>query len=70
MLSMMIVGFSYSQENSNNSSGSSFFSSSSESEKSLLNLEKKENPFLKKLEDKNKKNSECNIFVRKQRNFH
>ena len=56
MLSMMIVGFSYSQENSNNSSGSSFFSSSSESEKSLLNLEKKENPFLKKLEDKNKKN--------------
>ena len=56
MLSMLIVGFSYSQENSNNSSGSSFFSSSSESEKSLLNLEKKENPFLKKLEDKNKKN--------------
>ena len=56
MLSMMIVGFSYSQENSNNSSGSSFFSSSSKSEKSLLNLEKKENPFLKKLEDKNKKN--------------
>jgi len=56
MFSMLIVGFSYSQENSNNSSGSSFFSSSSESKKSLLNLEKKENPFLKKLEDKNKKN--------------
>ena len=56
MFSMLIVGFSYSQENSNNSSGSSFFSSSSESEKSLLNLEKKENPFLKKLKDKNKKN--------------
>ena len=56
MFSMLIVGFSYSQENSSNSSGSSFFSSSSESEKSLLNLEKKENPFLKKLEDKNKKN--------------
>ena len=56
MLSILIVGFSYSQENSNNSSGSSFFSSSSESEKSLLNLEKKENPFLKKLKDKNKKN--------------
>ena len=56
MFSMLIVGFSYSQENSNNSSGSSFFSSSSESEKSLLNLEKKENPFLKKLEDTNKKN--------------
>jgi len=56
MLSVLIVGFSYSQENSNNSSGSSFFSSSSEPEKSLLNLEKKENPFLKKLEDKNKKN--------------
>lgn len=56
MFSMLIVGFSYSQENSNNSSGSSFFSSNSESEKSLLNLEKKENPFLKKLKDKNKKN--------------
>ena len=56
MFSMLIVGFSYSQENSNNSSGSSFFSLSSESEKSLLNLEKKENPFLKKLKDKNKKN--------------
>ena len=56
MLSVLIVGFSYSQENSNNSSGSSFFSSSSEPEKSLLNIEKKENPFLKKLEDKNKKN--------------
>lgn len=56
MFSMLIVGFSYSQENSNNSSGSSFFSSSSESEKSLLNLKKKENPFLKKLKDKNKKN--------------
>ena len=39
MLSMMIVGFSYSQENSNNSSGSSFFSLNSEPEKSLLNLE-------------------------------
>ena len=56
MLSVLIVGFSYSQENSNNSSGSSFFSSSSEPEKSLLNIEKKENLFLKKLEDKNKKN--------------
>ena len=55
MLSMLIVGFSYSQENSNNSSGSSFLSPSSESEKSLLNLEKKDNPFLKKLENKNKK---------------
>ena len=71
MLSMMIVGFSYSQENSNNSSGSSFFSSSSESEKSLLNLEKKENPFLKKLADKNKKNffPDANVKDKKPERF-
>ncbi len=71
MLSMFIVGFSYSQENSNNSSGSSFFSSSSESEKSLLNLEKKENPFLKKLEDRNKKNffPDANIKDKKPERF-
>ena len=56
VLSMLIVGISYSQENSNNSSGSSLFSSSSESKKSLLNIKEKENPFLKKLENKNKKN--------------
>ena len=71
MLSILIVGFSYSQENSNNSSGSSFFSSSSESEKSLLNLEKKENPFLKKLEDKNKKNffPDANVKDKKPERF-
>ena len=71
MLSVLIVGFSYSQENSNNSSGSSFFSSSSEPEKSLLNLEKKENPFLKKLEDKNKKNffPDANVKDKKPERF-
>ena len=71
MLSILIVGFSYSQENSNSSSGSSFFSSSSESEKSLLNLEKKENPFLKKLEDKNKKNffPDANVKDKKPERF-
>ena len=71
MLSILIVGFSYSQENSNNSSGSSFFSSSSESEKSHLNLEKKENPFLKKLEDKNKKNffPDANVKDKKPERF-
>ena len=71
MFSMLIVGFSYSQENSNNSSGSSFFSSSSEPEKSLLNLEKKENPFLKKLEDKNKKNffPDANVKDKKPERF-
>ena len=71
MFSMLIVGFSYSQENSNNSSGSSFFSSSSESEKSLLNLEKKENPFLKKLKDKNKKNffPDANVKEKKPERF-
>ena len=68
---MLIVGFSYSQENSNNSSGSSFFSSSSESEKSLLNFKKKENPFLKKLEDKNKKNffPDANVKDKKPERF-
>jgi hypothetical protein len=71
MLSMLIVRFSYSQENSNNSSGPSFFSSSSKSEKSLLNLEKKENPFLKKLEDKNKKNffPDANVKDKKPERF-
>ena len=55
MLSFLIVGISYSQENSNNSSGLNFSSPNSKSEKSLLNLKKKDNPFLKKLENKNKK---------------
>tara|TARA_B100001109_G_scaffold51257_1_gene41223 strand:- start:95 stop:718 length:624 start_codon:yes stop_codon:yes gene_type:complete len=56
MLSMIFVGYSYSQDNSNNSSGSPFSSPDSKSKNSLLNLKKKENPFLKKLESKNKKN--------------
>ncbi len=51
----MIVGYSYSQENSNNSSELNFLSPNTESENSLLNLKKKDNPFLKKLENKNKK---------------
>ena len=56
MLSIIFVGYSYSQDNSNNSSGSPFSSPDSKSKNSLLNLKKKENPFLKKLENKNKKN--------------
>ena len=55
MISFLIVGFTYSQENSNNSSGLNFSSPNSQSENSLLNLKKKDNPFLKKLENKNKK---------------
>ena len=55
VISFLIVGFTYSQENSNNSSGLNFSSSNSQSENSLLNLKKKDNPFLKKLENKNKK---------------
>ena len=55
MISFLIVGFTYSQENTNNSSGLNFSSSNSQSENSLLNLKKKDNPFLKKLENKNKK---------------
>ena len=71
MLSMLIVGFSYSQENSTNSSGSSFFSSSSESKKSLLNLKKKDNPFLEKLEDRNKKKffQDANVKDKKPERF-
>ena len=56
MFAFLVVGFSYSQENSNNSSGLNFSSPNSKSENSLLNLKKKDNPFLKKLENKNKKN--------------
>ena len=55
MISFLIVGFTYSQENSNNTSGLNFSSSNSQSENSLLNLKKKDNPFLKKFENKNKK---------------
>ena len=55
LLSFLIVGFSYSQESSNNSSELNFLSPNSKSDNSLLNLKKKDNPFLKKLENKNKK---------------
>ena len=48
--------FGYSQDNSSGSSGSPFTPLKPDSEKSLLNLKKKENPYLKKFEDKNKKN--------------
>ena len=71
MLSMIFVGYSYSQDNSNNSSGSPFSSPDSKSKNSLLNLEKKENPFLKKLEDKNKKNffPDANVKEKKPERF-
>jgi hypothetical protein len=55
VISFLIVGFTYSQENTNNSSGLNFSSPNSQSENLLLNLKKKDNPFLKKLENKNKK---------------
>ncbi len=55
MLSFLIVEYAYSQESSNNSSKLNFLSPNTESENSLLNLKKKDNPFLKKLENKNKK---------------
>ena len=55
MLSFLIVEYAYSQESSNNSSELNFLSPNTESENSLLNLKKKDNPFLKKLENKNKK---------------
>ena len=71
MLSFLIVGFSYSQENSNNSSGLNFSSPNSNSENSLLNLKKKDNPFLKKLDNKNKKNffPDANVKEKKPERF-
>tara|TARA_B100000941_G_C28378816_1_gene486184 strand:+ start:126 stop:737 length:612 start_codon:yes stop_codon:yes gene_type:complete len=51
----LIVRYTYSQESSNNLSELNFLSPNTESENSLLNLKKKDNPFLKKLENKNKK---------------
>tara|TARA_B100001057_G_scaffold154331_1_gene154498 strand:- start:315 stop:938 length:624 start_codon:yes stop_codon:yes gene_type:complete len=67
MLSLLINEFSYSQDNSNSSSGLPFSSINSDNKKSLLNLKKKENPFLKKLEDKNKKNFFPDAEVKKKR---
>ena len=71
MLSIIFVGYSYSQDNSNNSSGSPFSSPDSKSKNSLLNLKKKENPFLKKLENKNKKNffPDANVKEKKPERF-
>ena len=67
MLSLLINEFSYSQDNSNSSSGLPFSSINSDNKKSLLNLKKKENPFLKKMEDKNKKNFFPDAEVKKKR---
>jgi len=71
MLSMIFVGYSYSQDNLNNSSGSPFSSTDSKSKNSLLNLKKKENPFLKKLENKNKKKffPDANVKEKKPERF-
>jgi hypothetical protein len=67
----MFIGIGYSQDNSNNSSGTPFSSSNSKSKNSLLNLKKKENPFLKKLENKNKKNffPDANVKTKKPERF-
>jgi hypothetical protein len=71
MFSLMFIGIGYSQDNSNNSSGTPFSSSNSKSKNSLLNLKKKENPFLKKLDDKNKKNffPDANVKTKKPERF-
>ena len=63
----MFIGVSYSQDNSNSSSGNPFSILNSKSKNSLLNLKKKENPFLKKLEEKNKKNFFPDAKVEKKR---
>ena len=54
--SIIFIEIGYAQDNSSGSSGSPFIPLVSESKKSLLNLKKKENPYLKKLQDKEKKN--------------
>ncbi len=71
MLYFLIVGFSYSQENSNNSSRLNFSSPNSKSDNSLLNLKKNDNPFLKKLDNKNKKNffPDANVKEKKPERF-
>ena len=71
MLYFLIVGFSYSQENSNNSSRLNFSSPNSNSDNSLLNLKKNDNPFLKKLDNKNKKNffPDANVKEKKPERF-
>ncbi len=71
MFAFSIVGYSYSQENSSNSSELNFSSPNSKSENSLLNLKKKDNPFLKKLENKNKKNffPDSNVKEKKPERF-
>ena len=69
MLSFLIVGISYSQENSNNSSGLNFSSPNSKSEKSLLNLKKKDNPFLKKLENKKDFFPDANVKEKRPERF-
>ena len=71
LLSFLIVGYTYSQESSNNSSELNFLSPNKESENSLLNLKKKDNPFLKKLENKNKKNffPDANVTGKKPERF-
>ena len=55
MLSMIFVGYSYSQDNSNNSSGSPFSSPDSKSKNSLLNLKKKRESFPKKTREQKQK---------------
>ena len=54
--SIIFIGIGYSQDGGIGSSGSPFNPINPNSNKSLLNIEKKENPFLKKLEKKDKKN--------------
>ena len=56
IFSIIFIGFGYSQDNSDSSSGNLFSSPDSNSDNSLLNYRKEENPFLKRLEKRDKKN--------------
>ena len=69
--SITFIVFGYSQDNSSGSSGSPFTPLKPDSKKSLLNIKKKENPYLKKFEDKNKKNffPDANVKEKKPERF-
>ncbi len=68
-ITFIVIG--YSQDNSSGASGNPFSPLKPTSDKSLLNLKKKENPFLKKFENKEKKNffPDANVKEKKPERF-
>jgi len=70
--SITFIVFGYAQDNPSGSAGSPFIPLKPDSKKSLLNIDKKENPYLKKFEDKNKKNffPDANVKEKKTRKIY